>query len=100
MPDCTPGSGDVATISNLSCLFGKVVSYALGLAAIVLFILLISAGFKFITSGGDPKAIEGAKKTLTYAIAGLIVILLSYLILVLIKTITGVDVTNFQVVQL
>ena len=45
------------------------------------------------------KAVEGAKKTLTYAIAGLIIILLSYLILVLIKTITGVDVTTFSISQ-
>jgi hypothetical protein len=97
--NCTAPVTDIASISNLSCLFGKIVTYALGFAGIVLFILLISAGFKYITSGGDPKAVEGAKKTLTYAIAGLIVILLSYLILVLIKTITGVDVTNFQVVQ-
>jgi hypothetical protein len=96
--DCTQTNGDVATISNLSCVFGKVITYALGLAGIVLFILLISAGFKFITSGGDPKAIEGAKKTLTYAIIGLIIILVSYLVLVLIKTITGVDVTGFNVV--
>jgi hypothetical protein len=88
----------VARISDLGGLFQRIVSLALGFAGIVLFILLIVGGFKFITSGGDPKAVEGAKKTLTYAIGGLIVILVSYLILVLIKIITGVDVTNFSVV--
>ena len=61
----------------------------------MLFILLLSAGFKFITSGGDPKATESAKKTLTSAIAGLVIILLSYIILLLIKKITGADVTTF-----
>jgi glucose uptake protein GlcU len=88
----------VATIADLSGVFKNVVGYALGFAAIVLFILLLVGGFKFITSGGDPKAIEGAKKTLTSAIIGLVVILVSYLILVLIKNITGVDVTNFNIV--
>jgi len=89
---------DVATISDLSVLFKNVVGYALGFAGIVLFILLIIGGFKYITSGGDPKAVEGARKTLTSAIAGLIIILLSYLILLLITNITGVDVTNFNIV--
>lgn len=89
---------DVATIGDLGTLFQRVVGFALGFAGIVLFILLITGGFKFITSGGDPKAVEGARKTLTYAIAGLLVILLSYMVLVLIKEITGVDVTNFNVV--
>lgn len=89
---------EVAQISDLSVLFNNVVGYALGFAGIVLFILLLVAGFKYITSGGDPKAVEGAKKTLTSAIIGLVVILVSYLILVLIKTITGVDVTRFSVI--
>jgi len=89
----------VAKISDLEGVFSRVVGYALGFAGIVLFVLLIIGGFKYITSGGDPKAVEGAKKTLTYAIGGLIVILISYLILVLISNITGVDVTKFTIVQ-
>ncbi len=87
-----------AKISDLSEIFGNVVSAVLGFAGIILFILLVSGGFKFITSGGDPKALEGAKKTITYAIGGLILLLLSFLILVLIKEITGVDVTQFNIV--
>lgn len=87
----------VAKISDLQTVIGNVVSYALGFAAIVLFVLLILGGFKFITSGGDPKAVEGAKKTLTSALAGLAIILLAYLILVLIKNLTGVNVTNFSI---
>ena len=96
--DCSPVNG-IATISNFSCVFSGLVKSLLGLTGIVLFVLLLVGGFKYITSGGDPKAVEGAQKTLTYALGGLIVILLSYLILVLIKTITGVDVTQFKIVQ-
>lgn len=88
----------VATIADLGTVFGNVVKSLLGFAGIVLFILLLAGGFKYITSGGDPKAVESARNTLTYAIIGLIVILLSYLILVLIYKITGVDVTTFNVV--
>jgi hypothetical protein len=87
----------IATIADLGGLFDRVVSYALGFAGIVLFILLIVGGFKYITSGGDPKAVEGAKKTLTSAIIGLVLILVSYLILVLISNITGVDITKFNI---
>ncbi|KKR43388.1 hypothetical protein A2434_03280 [Candidatus Woesebacteria bacterium RIFOXYC1_FULL_41_14] len=88
---------NVATIAGLGDVFKSIVSYALGFAGIVLLVLLLVGGFRFITSGGDPKAVEGAKKTLTSAIIGLVVILVSYLILVLIKRITGVDVTNFSI---
>ncbi|HUC94597.1 MAG TPA: hypothetical protein VMR19_01140 [Candidatus Saccharimonadales bacterium] len=103
MPDCSPGISpggkyNIATISNLSCLFSNLVTAILGLAGIALFVLLLVGGFKFITSGGDPKALEGAKGTITSAIIGLVVILVSYLILILISNITGVDVTKFNVV--
>jgi hypothetical protein len=88
-----------AMLSDLEGVFGNVIKSALALAGVVLFVLLLVGGIKYITSGGDPKAAEGAQKTITYAIGGLILILLSYLILVLIKTITGVDVTQFIIYQ-
>lgn len=89
--------GDVAKIADLETLFGRVINIALGLAGIVLFVMLLLGGFSYITSGGDPKAAEGARKTITSAMIGLIAILVSYLILVFITKITGVDVTKFNI---
>jgi hypothetical protein len=94
-----PSTTGIAQISDFECIFGNVVKVALAFAGVVLFVLLIVGGLKYITSGGDPKATEGAQKTITYAILGLVLILLSYLILVLIHAITGVDVTQFKIVQ-
>lgn len=87
-----------ATIGDLQKLFSNTVSALLALSGIVLFIMILSGGIKFITSGGDPKAVEGAKKTITYAVGGLFLILISYLILVFIGQITGAkNITNFSV---
>lgn len=86
-------------LKGLETLFGNVVETTLGLAGIVLFIMLVTGGFQYITAGGDPKGVEQAKNTLTYAIGGIILIGLSFLILVLIKTFTGVDVTQFKIFQ-
>lgn len=89
----------VAELSDLEAVFGNVVSAVLGLAGIVLFILLITGGIKYISSGGDPKGMEEAKKTITYAILGFVFIAAGYLILLLIKNLTGVDVTDFIIKQ-
>lgn len=89
----------VPTLRGLEGVFENVIQVVLGLAGIVLFIMLIMGGFRFITAGGDPKAIESAKKTLTYAIGGIVLIALSFLILRFISTFTGVDVTLFQIFQ-
>jgi hypothetical protein len=77
-----------ATLSNFEGIFSNIVASLLALGGIVLFILLLSGGFKYLTSGGDPKAIEGAKKTLTTAIGGLVMLAGSYLILRLIADFT------------
>lgn len=87
----------VATIADLGGIFTNIVQDLVGFAGIALFIMLLVGGFRYITAGGDPKAVDAAQKTITYAIMGLVLILASYLILVLIKLITGVDVTTFKV---
>jgi heme/copper-type cytochrome/quinol oxidase subunit 2 len=91
--------GDPAALKDLECVFANIVAAILFLAGIVLFVMLIVGGFKYLTSGGDPKAVEAAKGTITSAIAGLIIIILAYVILLIIAKITGVDVTQFKVVQ-
>jgi hypothetical protein len=90
---------DPATFKDLENLVGNVINVILGFAGITFFVLLVIGGIRFITSGGDPKATEGAKKTLTYALGGFLVILLAFLILVLIYKITGVEVRTFKLVQ-
>jgi len=92
----TPINQDVAQLTELQFIFGNIVEVVLALAGIVLFIMLLMGGFKYITSGGDPKAVEAAKKTLTYAIGGLILIVLAYLFLKFIATLTGANILNFS----
>ena len=86
-----------AQFSELEPMVGRIINLVIGGAGIVLFFLLVSGGFALITSGGDPQKVAGAWKTITYAVAGLVVILLSILILRLIKELTGVDVTQFKI---
>lgn len=90
---------DVARLQDLEGVFSNVVSVVLGLAGIVLFIMLILGGFSYLTSGGDPKKVESARNTLTYAIGGVIFIALAYLILKFIETFTGAPVTEFKIFQ-
>lgn len=91
--------GDVATIKGLECAFSNFVSVILAFAGIILFVMFIVSGFRYLVSGGDPKAVEAAKGTLTQAILGLVILVLAFLILVLIKQITGANVTEFKVTQ-
>ena len=88
---------DPAQLADLEIIVQNLIKAAIGLGGIALFIMLVIGGFKYLTSGGDPKRAESARNTLTYAILGLVLIALAYLILRFIREFTGVDVENFQV---
>lgn len=82
---------DVATLNCLPAVFQNVVTAALIFAGVAAVFFIIFSGVKFITSGGDPKKIEAARHTIMYAILGLIIILLSFLIINLIGFVTGAN---------
>lgn len=89
----------VAQISCLEPLFERLVTLAASLAGIIFLIMLIVGGFKYLFASGDPKKTEAAKGTLTAAFLGVILIVTSYIVLVLIKYFTGIDVTIFKIFQ-
>lgn len=79
----------ILQISCLGALYKLAISLALGFVGTVSLFLIILAGIKFITSGGG-KQVDEAKNTLTYAIVGLLLVLLSIFIINLVAGITGV----------
>ena len=92
------GTDDAAQLADLNTIFASILSVAARLAGLAAVIMIVSSGFKYLTSGGDPKAVAGARNTLTYAVYGLLLLALAYLILVFIETFTGAEVTKFRVI--
>ena len=88
---------DVARIGDLQEVFEGLIGVIIGFAGIVFFLILLVGGFKYMTAGSDPKAMESAKKTLTVAIGGMVLLALSYLVLVIIEELTGAPVTEFSI---
>lgn len=79
----------VLKIECLGIFYKLAVSLALSLVGVVSLFLIIAAGIMFITSGGG-KQVEQAKNMLTYAIIGLVIVLLAIFIINLVAGITGV----------
>lgn len=82
---------------ELSTVFTTVVSSIGILFGFGFFVMMVYGGMKYLLSGGDPKAVQGAKDTITWAIIGLALLALSYTILLIISAFTGVDVTRFRI---
>ena len=86
-----------ATLAGLETVFGNVVAVVAIIGGLLAFIALISGGFRYITAQGDPKATAAARSAITWAIVGLALIIIAWLILVFIKEFTGINVIEFSI---
>lgn len=66
---------------DLDGFINKAMIWGEGIIATVCVLMLIVAGYQYITSAGNPDAIESAKRTITLAIGGLILLAVAYLII-------------------
>ncbi len=87
----------VATFKDLESIIARILNLALSLGGLTAFIMLIVGGFKFLTSGGDPKQTQSAQSTITWAIAGLLIAIAAWFILGLISDFTGIDLSKFSI---
>lgn len=82
-------------INELQDLIVRIINLVVGLGFMALVAMLVLAGVKWITSGGEAKSVESARMTLVWALLGMLFLALGWLFLVLIRDFTGVDVTHF-----
>lgn len=85
------------TLSCIGAVFQNVATALFMFVGTVALIFLIISGYKYMSSGGDPKQIEGAKQTFVYSIIGLLVVLFSVFILTIVSKITGVDFAKIKI---
>ena len=95
---CAVGSG-ASQVLTLSCVFpliADIIYWALVFAGTVSVVVIIVSGIRLIVSGGEAKTVEVGKKSMEYAILGLLLIFFSFFILNFIGYVTGVACLNIN----
>ena len=82
--------GKVLTLSCIFPLLANLIYWSLIFSGSVALIIIIVSGIRLILSGGEAKTVETAKKAITFAVLGLILVFLSFLILNFIGYVTHV----------
>ena len=77
--------------SSASTIILEVINIALAVAGLVAVLFLLIGGFRYITSAGNEETAEQAKKIITNAIIGIVVIILSF---VIVRVISNALVSN------
>lgn len=86
--------GQILTLRCIPILFEGAIRYLLIFAGLIALIFIIIGGIKLITSSGDSKQVDAARKTITWAVIGLALILMSFAIVRFVGAITGVNCIN------
>lgn len=88
-PNC--GNTGLPCETRASDLILRVINIALTVAGLISVLFLIIGGFRYITSAGNEESAEQAKKIITNAIIGIVVIILSF---VVVRVISNALVSN------
>ena len=84
-----PGTGEVTGFGDLA---SDVLLILVSAAGVLSIIFIIIAGIKILTSSGDEKKLASATGTLTYAIIGLAVTILAFVIIRIVQFFFGSNV--------
>jgi hypothetical protein len=97
---CLYGDGPIAervvTMNCIMPLFANAIYWLFIMSGVVAIFFIAYGGIKYLTSSGEAKAVESARKVITWAIIGLVVIISSFMIVNVIADLTGVNcITDF-----
>lgn len=90
-PLCVPknpfGSSGIAGTGSIGSLIVQIISILLWLSGIIAVIMLIIGGYQWMTARGNDSQTVTAKKTVTNAVIGLVIVLLAYFVIQLITNV-------------
>lgn len=76
-----PCEGAGCNFCHFVVLANNIIAWLIGVLAVVFGVMVFAAGIGLVTSGGNPGKLEDAKKSLTNALIGLIIVLAAWLII-------------------
>lgn len=68
----------------------RLLPYIFVIAGLLLLLYLVYAGFSYLTSAGDPKAVQAAKGKITSALIGFLIVFVAYWIVQALGIILGI----------
>jgi hypothetical protein len=86
----TPSTNIPTTCSTIASSIGNIIVLLFSVAGLAFFVMLIIAGIKMTTAGGDKEKIASAQTAIIHAILGIVIVAASFLIVELISGLLGV----------
>jgi len=97
--DCSEISEPFNKLCGLdpAVLIARAISFIFVIAVVVAIFFLLLGALKWIYSGGDKAAVEGARSTITAAVIGLVILFLVFLVFTVILQFFGINILEIVI---
>ncbi|OGM09775.1 hypothetical protein A2W13_01175 [Candidatus Woesebacteria bacterium RBG_16_36_11] len=94
-----PEDGLASDLTELTIprIVSGLIKFAIIIAALVFFFMLVVGGIRWIVSGGDKAQTEAARNQVTHALIGLVIVFAAWAIAALIGAFFSVDIFNLTI---
>lgn len=90
--DLVPNQLNTVAAGGIVPIVRAVIQFILVVAFVLAFIMLLIGGIRWITAGGDEKAVGSARNMITAALIGLVVVLVAFALIKLVESFFGVNI--------
>ena len=88
------GLGGTIDTTSLGSIVGSFLPYALTIAGLILFSMLVAGGFTMLAGAAEKESQEKGKKMVSSALTGFVIIFLAYWIAQILQVIFGVNIVS------
>lgn len=80
--------------TNLGQIFSALLTLVFFVAGLAFFINLLVGGIQWISSGGDPKALDATRRRIMNAFVGLVIVSAAFAIALIIESVLGINIVS------
>ncbi len=85
---------EITPINNIVSVIRAIIRFILVVAFVLAFVMLLIGGIRWITAGGDEKAVGSARNMITAALIGLVIVLVAFALVRLIEVFFGINIIS------
>lgn len=88
--------GGLRSSEGINMVIGNIITLIFTVAAVIFVIMFLWAAVSMISSGGDKESLAKARGRITWAIIGIVLLSLSFVVFRVLGFVTGFDILLFQ----
>ena len=94
---CDNLNWDNLELRALMCIFNRIYNLVIYTIGAIFIIWIIISGIRYLMAGDNEDAVASAKKSLTFAVLGFLIVIAAHAVIVTVGNLLGIDIPIFRI---